>query len=160
MLFPQVTYPVVIWGIYAGVALGAIISVLSRFSTGNTVRALLAEGATDKQSAKTAAELGLTGLSRRALRGSLCGKLFIVANPLEAEVPRRGKPSPYKKAKLDMSVARFYLPKEREYEALERFPRQSIVKLVLALVLLTAFFILLHMFLPSVVALIIGAFTK
>ena len=157
-MYPQVTYPVVIWGLYVGIVAAAIITVLSRLSAGSAVRALLAEGATDKQSAKTAAELGLSSLGRRALRGSLCGKLFLVANPLEAEKSAKKKRSAYQKARLDMSAARFYLPKEREYEALDRFPRQSIPAHVAALVLLTAFFITLHFFLPSIVELAVNSF--
>ena len=159
MLYPQITYPVVIWGLYIGVAAAAIIITLSRFSTGNTIRALLAEGATDKASAKTADELSLRGLSRRALHGSLLGKLFILANPLDAEIRPKGKRDPYKKPKLDMKIARFYLPKQKEYEALERFPRQSVVKLIVALVILTAFFVLLRQFLPYIVGAVIGAFS-
>ena len=158
MLFPQVTYPVVIWGIYAGIFVAAIAVSLSRFTTGSAVRALIAEGATDRESAKTADELGLFGRSRRVLRGSLLGKLFILANPLDAEIKPKNKRNVYKKPKLDMNVARFYLPKEREDEALERFPLQSIPKLILALALLTVFFVLMHLFLPGLIDIMISAF--
>ena len=158
MLFPQVTYSVIIWGLYVGIVAAAIAVSLSRFTTGSAMRALIAEGATDKESAKTADELGLFGRSRRVLRGSLCGKLFIVANPDEAEQKRRGKPDPYKRPKLDMTVARFYLPKDREGEALERFPLQSVPKLIVALAVLTGFFVLLHFFLPGLIDIMISAF--
>ena len=124
------------------------------------MRALLAEGATDKESAKTAAELGLSALGRRSLHGSLCGKLFLVANPLEAEIPSKKKRTAYKKPKLDMKAARFYLPKDREYEALDRFPKQSFAALVVGLILLTAFFTALHFFLPSLVDVAVGYFTR
>ena len=157
MLFPQVTYSVVIWGLYVGIVAAAIVTSLSRFTTGNAVRALIAEGATDKENAKTADELGLFGHSRRVLRGSMRGKLFIVANPDEAEIkPKRKRPE-YKMPKLDMNIARFYLPKEKEGEALERFPLQSIPKLILALVIITGFFAALHFFLPPLVDMMISA---
>ena len=158
MLFPQVTYSVVIWGLYVGVVVAAIAISLTRFTTAGAVRALIAEGATDKESAKTADELGLIGRSRRVLRGSLCGKLFIVANPLEAEIAPKRKRNAYKRPKLDMEKARFYLPKDRADEALERFPLQSIPKLVLALALLTAFFVVMHLFLPGLIDIMISAF--
>lgn len=158
MLFPQVTYSVVIWGLYAGVVAAAIAVTLTRFSTGEAIRALIAEGATDKERAKTADELGLFGRTRRVLHGALLGKLFIVANPTEAKITRNGKQNPYKKPKFDMKTARFYLPKEKESEALDRFPQQSMRKLILALALLTGFFVLLHFFLPSLVGVMISAF--
>ena len=158
-MFPQVTYPVVIWGLFVGVAAAAIITTLSRFAAGSAVRALLAEGATDKENAKTAAELGLSALGRRALRGSLCGKLFLVANGLEAEKPSKKKRSAYQNPRLDMSVARFYLPKDKEYEALERFPQRSITGLIVGLVLLTALFTALHFFLPSLIDIITSYFS-
>lgn len=159
-MFPQVTYPVVIWGLYAGIATGAIISSLSRFTTGKTVRALLSEGATDRESAKTAKELSLSGLSRRALHGALYGKLFLCANLEEAAIPSKKMRSAYGKTKLDMRTARFYIPKDKEYEALERFPDRSLIPLIPALVFLTAFFVLLHFFLPTIVSVFISAFSK
>ena len=147
-----------IWGLYVGIVAAAIIASLSRFAAGSAVRALLAEGATDKQSAKTADELGLSALGRRALRGSLCGKLFLLANGLDAEIPPKRKRSVYRNKKLDMKIARFYLPKDKEYEALDRFPERSFVGLIAAIILLTVFFIALHIFLPSIVNMFINAF--
>ena len=164
MSFPQITYPVVTWGLYAGIAAAAIASTASRFTTGNAIRTLIAEGATSPENAKTADELGLTGGSRRALAGSLYGKLFLCANESEAAKPpkrrKRKKPAAYEKKKLDMKKARFYLPKDKEDEALARFPRTSVISLVAALVLLTAAFTLLHFFLPSLVSAFTGAFTN
>ena len=160
MLFPQVTYPIVIWGLYSGVVAGAVGTVVARFTTGSAVRALIAEGATDPENAKTARELGLSGLSRRALHGSLYGKLFLCANADEAKKPsRRKKPREYEKPRLDMPSARFYLPKDKEDEALARFPRPSVPGLVVGIILLTALFTALHLFLPSLVDVFISSFT-
>jgi hypothetical protein len=159
MIFPQITYPVVIWGLYAGITAGAIGTAVSRFTAGEAVRALLSEGATSPEDAKTADELGLSAFGRRTLHGSLYGKLFFPANAEDAAIPSKKKRPSYKKPRLDMKKARFYLPKDKEYEALERFPKQSPVSFVIALVLLTAFFTLLHFFLPSLVSLFISAFS-
>ena len=164
MLFPQVTYPVVVWGLYTGIAAAAVGTTLSRFTTGGALRSLIAEGATSPESAKTAAELGLTGASARALRGSLYGKLFICANEVDAQKPRKGshkkrasQPQSPKK-RLDMSKARFYIPKEKVFQATDRFPRPSILALLIGLAILTALFVLLSIFLPSIVSLIISSF--
>ena len=165
MLFPQVTYPVVVWGLYAGIAAAAIGTTVSRFTTGGAVRALIAGGATSPEKAKTAAELELSGASVRALRGSLYGKLFICANEAEAVKPSKrkakkknpGQPERTKKS-LDMSKARFYIPKEKEFQAEDRFPRPSIFSLIVGLAALTVLFFLLSIFLPSLVSLIISAF--
>ena len=159
-MFPQITYPIVIWGLYAGIVAGAVGTAFSRFTAGAAVRALLAAGATDRKSAVTADEMGLSSLARRALRGSLFGKLFICANVPEAEIAAGKKRNPYKKPRLDMKKARFYLPKEREYEALERFPRQSVFPFIAAVALITALFVLLHFFLPSIVDIFVNAFTS
>ena len=158
-MFPQITYPIVIWGLYAGVVFAAIAATVARFTTGRAVKALLTEGATSPENAKTAAELDLSGASARALRGSLYGKLFVCANEKDAAIKPKKKPKEYKKPRLDMSKAKFYLPKDKEFQAKERFPRPSIVSLVVGLVLLTVIFVLLRIFLPSIVEIVISAFS-
>lgn len=160
MLFPQVTYPVVVWGLYAGIVAAASATTVSRFRSGKAVRALITNGALSPENAKTADELGLTGVSRRALCGTLYGKLFLCTNEDEAAISKskHGKRNPYEKPRLDMSKARFYLPKDKEYQATERFPKTSVAALVLGLVILTAVFAALHFFLPSIVSFITNSF--
>lgn len=160
MLFPQVTYPIVVWGLYAGIAAATVMTTVSRFRTGKTVRTLIEHGALSEDNAKTAGELGLTGGAAKALRGTLYGKLFVCANESEAATSKHGKRNPYDKPKLDMSKARFYLPKDKEYQATERFPKPSIPALLLGLVALTAFFAVLHFFLPAIVSAVTTAFKK
>ena len=159
MLFPQVTYPVVVWGLFAGIAAAVLGSTASRFRTGRAIRALTASGAASPESAKTAAELDLSGGAARALGGALYGKLFFCANVDVARVPSKKPPRDGKRPRLDMQKARFYLPREKQAEALERFPKISIPGLVAALVLLTAGFVLLSLFLPSIVDLVTSTFT-
>ncbi len=161
MLFPQVTYPVVVWGLYAGIAAAAIGTTVSRFRSGKAVRTLIDSGATSPENAKTAVELELTGGARRSLCGTLYGKLFFCANEDEATLSRRGAHSrkdPYAKPRLDMSKARFYLPKDKEYQATERFPRPSVAALAVGLVILTAIFAVLHFFLPSLISNVVSSF--
>lgn len=162
MLFPQVTYPIVVWGLYAGTVAAAIATTVSRFRTGRAVRALINNNALSPENAKTADELELTGGARRTLCGTLYGKLFLCANADEAAVSKskHGKQNPYKKPRLDISKARFYIPKEKEYQAAQRFPKPSVFALVVGIAVLTVLFIALHFFLPSIVSSVTSAFSR
>ena len=157
-MFPQVTYPVVIWGLFAGIAAAAIGAFASRFRAGLAVRTLIEKGAASPESAMTAAELGLSGGAARALRGALCGKLFVCAN--ESEALTSAKHAKDQKKRLDPDKARFYLPEERQDEAASRFPRSSPVALIVALALLAAGFAALHVFLPTIVDFVTKTFGK
>ena len=160
MLFPQVTFPVVIWGLYAGIAAAMIGTFASRFRSGRAIEALLSKNASSAGHAKTAEELGLDGAAKRALHGAYFGKLFFCANLDEAEIPSKKNRKKYKKPRLDMSKARFYLPETKEYRAMRLVRHTTVTSLASGLFLLTAMFLLMHMFLPSIIDIMISAFRK
>ena len=124
-------------GLYVGILLGVLFSLIVRVHSHKIVKALSEHGAADRESAATLAELGLE--KNRVVRGLLKtdGSLRrVVACANETEFPEkkrsalsrfwhdrilRNPPSP----ETDFSAARFYLPEEKRITAELRFSAEK-----------------------------------
>ena len=127
------SFLVIVWGLYAGILLGVLYSIIMRVSSHKVIKALSDHGAATKGTAKTLAELGIAN-SRAARRllatGGSMRKVVLCAN--ESEFPPR-KLSGLRKfwrekflrdplqPKTDFTLARFYLPEETRATAEARY---------------------------------------
>ena len=129
----NISYLVLICGIYAGILLGVLFAMLFRIHSHKIVSALIEREAVDRDSAVTLEEMGLEKkrFVRRLLKtdGALRGVVYC-AN--ETEFPER-KVSALRRfwrekilknplpPKTDFSLARFYIPEEKRVTAELRF---------------------------------------
>lgn len=130
------SFQIIIWGLYIGVVLGTLGSILFRVYSGKIIRALINASADGENSAKTLAELGLEKnfLIRKYLRDDSvlrrsvlsCGdtllppsgnkfKIFWYETFLRTDIPR----------KTNFNTAKFYLPEENRSAAELRFREES-----------------------------------
>lgn len=133
------TLGVIIWGLCAGIIIGAAISYYHKIYLGKIVRALLKEGIHDRENAVTLAELGLKEnvFYRFALQeGKSLRRCIEIANPDESirEVRHNGFVRFMKKLfthssapgkRTDVNVARLYIPEEEKYRADARFEKKG-----------------------------------
>lgn len=125
--------PLIIWGIYIGIMLGVLGSLICRIYSSRLIQALVKNGAADEGSAKTLAELGLGKQfvvkymlknEQSSLRRSvICAnegelkpvsskfKVFWHEKFLREEIP----------TKMDFASAKFYLPEEKRISAEIRY---------------------------------------
>lgn len=124
--------PLIIWGIYIGIMLGVLGSILCRIYSSRIIQKLIKNGCCDAASAKTLEELGLRKqwfvrymlkdttvlrrsvlLANEAVKPVKAGKLkkFWYEKFLRDEIP----------TKLDWDSARFYLPEENRIAAELRY---------------------------------------
>lgn len=126
------TMPLIIWGIYIGIMLGVLGSILCRIYSSRLIQALMKNGCCDADSAKTLAELGLRKqwFVRYMLKDeSALRRSVLIAN--DAMLPvKAGKVKKfwYEKflrdefpTKLDWDSAKFYLPEENRIGAELRY---------------------------------------
>ena len=159
-----VNLDVVLGGLYIGAAAACIAAAAVRNNVSKTVNRLLSEGAADKVSAKTAAELGLGKLGRKVLCGQLYGKLIFCANEYYVRTDRdkpEKKQNPYKNPPLDMDEARFYIPEEKRYQAQVRFPKKGIPVLgvIAAIVILGVVFAAARLVAPKLISMLSSVFS-
>ena len=130
------SFQIIIWGLYIGVVLGTLGSILFRVYSGKIIKALINASANGENSAKTLAELGLEKnfLIRKYLRDDSvlrrsvlsCGdthlppsgnkfKIFWYETFLRTDIPR----------KTNFNTAKFYLPEENRSAAELRFREES-----------------------------------
>ena len=125
---------VLIWAFAAGILLAAVYMLYQKSVPGSVVRAVLAGEALSEESAKTAAELGITGrLAQRELKRNVTLKRMI--HRVEAE----GRET------------RYFIPEEEKYRAELRYEREGknpIVTFVLMAVMTFVFALLLIRLLP------------
>ncbi len=103
------------------------------------------------------------GVSGKLLCGDLYGKIFVCSNEAEcADKAKKPKSNPYKRAKLDISKARFYLPEEKRYEAEARFTddRTNPLTLAVGLILLAAVFVALRFAAPKLIGILKNSFKR
>lgn len=125
--------PLIIWGLYIGIMLGVLGSIIVRMYSNKIISALTKHGACDESSARTLAELGLkkqffilkmlrddsalrrsvTVTGEGAYKAKASGKLadFWYGKFLRDDAPE----------KLDFDAAKFYLPEEKRVGAELRF---------------------------------------
>lgn len=127
------TLPIIIWGIYIGIMLGVLGSIVCRIYSSRLVQSLVKNGAMDENSAKTLAELGLGKqfVVKRMLKNeqSSLHRCVICANREDfIPISNKFKVFWYEKflreeipAKLDFSRAKFYLPEEKRISAELRY---------------------------------------
>ncbi len=137
----------VIFGIYIGLNLAAILAIFDKRVLGDFVRALLGEDCLSKESAKTVAELGFA--KNTAVRSSLKSGYTLrrVVKCVEEEqfyadlaekqaeyekeaalAAERGEKMPKFRAtefKVDLATAHFYIPEQIKYTAEQKFEKKG-----------------------------------
>lgn len=165
----------VIIALFCGAMIAAVMSMFNRRVLGQIVHALLDDGCTSHESAKTLAELGYLKNSsvRSALRaGSMLSKTVHCVEEDEydlAKLQKRGmyelraaesgeerplfRSLPYKR---DMNTAHFYIPRDMCDAAEVRFDKKGSSRLVTALGIIALFvlMILVLKFLPDMLTLV------
>ena len=166
--FENSTMPlaVIIWGLYAGMLIGGILSVYNKRYLGGVVRALLRDECLSPQHAKTLKELGLSskwGLGRALQDGKVLRRCVAVANADACRVPAAPRKkwisslrrfftgSPVGKLKLDMDEARLYVLEEKKYHAQVRYTKKgtSPIFIVVGGIVFLVIAILATMFIPE-----------
>ena len=145
------SFQIIIWGIYIGILLGTLGSVLFRVYSSKIIKALVANGASDESSAKTLSELGLlkTPFVRMYLKDDsvirrsvlVCGsshkksstnkfKIFWYESFIRTDIPKV----------IDFENAKFYLPEENRAGAELRFKEEAhpVRSFILAAVIMLA----------------------
>lgn len=125
--------PLIIWGIYIGIMLGVLGSIICRIYSSRLIQSLMKSGAADEASAKTLAELGLGKqfVIKRMLSNeqSSLHRCVICANAADF-IPASNKFKVFWHekflredipAKLDFASAKFYLPEEKRIAAELRY---------------------------------------
>lgn len=160
---------VIIWGLYAGMIIGGILSVYNKRYLGGVVRALLAADCLSPDTAKTLSQLGLKkwGLRRALREGKVLRKCISVANAADCRIsPKSGKKwiaslrqfftgSSEPKGKLDLDRALLYVPEEKKFHAEVRYAKTgtSPVFILIGAVLLLIIAILATVFIPELLQL-------
>ena len=144
-------FQIIIWGIYIGILLGTLGSIMFRVYTSKIIKALIKNSAFDESSAKTAAELGLgkkafihhylkddsairryvlvTGESHKTVKTNAFNT-FWYEKFLKTELPQ----------KMDFENAKFYLPEENKIGAELRFieERHPVRSFIIAAIVMLA----------------------
>ncbi|MBQ4354123.1 MAG: hypothetical protein IJC71_04440 [Clostridia bacterium] len=116
--------PLIIWGLYIGIVLGVLGSIICRIYSSRIITALVKNGCTDEASAKTLSELALgnTYFIRRMLREDSSLRRAVMMSGDASSPVQAGKLKTfwYTKflrddlpVKTDFSNARFWLPEEK-----------------------------------------------
>lgn len=132
----DMSLPLIIWGICAGIVLGVIYALVCRTASGRLIKSLVRAGAADEASAKTLAELGLgkNFLTRSLLKegSSMRRSVMMTADAFREEKPSKWQIFWYKTflrdeipQKIDFSKAKFYLPEENRIQAEVRYPVEA-----------------------------------
>ncbi|MBS5724542.1 MAG: hypothetical protein KHW59_02040 [Clostridiales bacterium] len=161
---------VIIWGLYAGMVIGGILSVYSKRYLGGAVRALLAADCLSPDTAKTLSGLGVRkwGFGRALREGKVLRKCISIANEADCYLPSKptkkwsaslrrfftGSPEP--KKKLDLDRALLYVPEDKKFHAEVRYAKKgsSPVFILIGAVLLLAVAIFATYFIPELLQMV------
>ncbi len=127
------SFLVIVWGLYAGILLGVLYSLVMRVNSHKVIKALSEKGAVSKGTSKTLAELGLAN-NRTAKRllatGGSMRRLVLCANESDFQPPELTGLRKFWREKFlrdplppatDFTAARFYLPEENRVTAETRY---------------------------------------
>lgn len=148
------TTEMVVWSIFLGILIGACSIFYNKRLVGAFVRSLIANSASDPDSAKTLEELGFEKniFVRHALRdGSVLRKMVWEAND-NYTADASGFRFSARTQKMDINTARFYIDEENRVKADLRYSAKGtdVITLVIAVVVffVTAYALLL--FIPYI----------
>ncbi len=138
--------PIIVWGIWAGILIAVVLSIVCRSYTGGLIRRLKNARAVDRESAKTLRELGLSILLARLMLGesSSMFRYIRIANEEDATAVHTSKLGKFWQKlsghTLDLRKAKLYLPEERRIEAEMRYVEEKhpVRSFVISAALLTA----------------------
>ena len=141
----DIDYRLILWCVYIGVLIAAVISCYQKSVSGRLLRALMAQSCNSPDAARTLTELGLDTVKglRSALKPTRALCRLITAVSPEAE-------SAENKRTFDFSVTKFYLSPAHEEKA-SAFLRTGISWLMLIPVAIGGLIVVLlgYMFIPS-----------
>lgn len=155
--------PLIVIGIFVGVAIALIVNVFTKRVLGEMVRKLLAEEVTSEASAKTLEELGLgkNPFLRHAVKGNVSLRRVVYCREeeeflREEEKQRESADSPkkfkYKPFRIQPKEHHFYIPEEQRDTAAVKFENKGtsfvalgILLLVLLVGLIAVLFALPHL---------------
>ena len=173
--------PIVILGLFLGLILAAIFSVISKRMNGVFVQKLIGEGALSPEDGKTLPELDFADklFIRYAVKRGVSLRRVMrcreeeeyerdCAEKMEAYVEKRktDKKLPKKlkipKFKIKPDEHHFYIPEELKVTAETKFDIKgiSVGRTVISVIALVAAFLLVFMFLPTMISLVSGLFGK
>jgi len=143
------TFPLLVWGVWAGVLVAIVIALVIRYFTGGLVARLKYAGAVDAASAKTLSELDLgtfyTLVASLLFKDSSSILKYVqVANADEAASELKGFGKFWQKyivrRSFSLKAARLYLPEEHRITAETRFSMEEhpFRSFIIAAVILTA----------------------
>ncbi len=154
--------PLIVIGIFVGIAIALFASVFTKRVLGGMVRKLLAEEALSADSAKTLDELGLGShvLLCHAVKGNVSLRRVVYCREedqflQEQEEQKQASPSPKKfKSKpfrVDPKMHHFYIPEEQKETAAAKFQEKgtSIVSLCVLLIVLVVLLTVILFALPK-----------
>jgi len=149
---PTTTLPIIIWGIFAGFVIAAILSYYNKNYLGAVVRSLVKKGASCPENALTMSEAGVRAdfLRRRAVfRDSALMKYVKIANPEECEFERAEAPAFIRgicrffnieiKKKYNARKAKLYILEEKRIQAEIRYTEKGTSLAQIAVGIVAAF---------------------
>lgn len=166
---PLFTLETVVWGLVIGVCVGAAWSVLTRRTLGTFVKRLHTACAADAASAVTLEEIGMAKnpiLKYSLGEGKALRRYALCANAEEC-VKEQPAPRGFEKgmrrvlsleesrpARVDLTLARFYMPDEQRYEAEVRYDKKGtdLAGLIVSVVLLVALGCVVQWLLPELLS--------
>ena len=147
----DVSFKLIIWGLYIGIVLGTLGSVIFRHYSGKIIKSLVRSSANSEETAKTLRELGLN--KSPFVRGYLKDdslirrSVMICDDPYKSAEHGKIKKFWYEKflrtpvpMSIDFNKAKFYLPEENRIAAELRFKEEKhpVRNFVLSAVILSA----------------------
>lgn len=124
--------PIIIWGLYIGIMLGVLGSIVCRIYSSRIIQALKKHSATDENSAKTLAELGLGKqfMVKHMMREQSSLRRYVICSNENESKPKATAWSKFWHekfireeipTKVDFSTAKFYLPEDNRITAELRY---------------------------------------
>lgn len=122
---PFISLELIVWALFAGFILAALIAIYNKRVVGGFVKAILRNECLSAESAKTIIDLGFGNdwFIKNALRTDTVLRRFVVrVDDTAEESPENEKKKPASGHDvIDFAIAKFYIPEELKYRAEVRY---------------------------------------
>lgn len=126
---PFITVKLLVWALFAGFVLAALLAIYQKRLIGGLVKTMLSENATSSEKAKTVTELGYgtDWFVKNALRKDNALLKFVtrIDKPNENGETEEPKKTRSGHDVIDFETARFYIPEDLKYKAEVRYARKG-----------------------------------